>query len=116
GPSTYKSPGSRDVPPSFNVRLLKDAPNRAATIFRSKAIGEPPLMLAISVWLAIRDAIASMVDHKLAPRLDAPATPERVLSAIEELRARKASRRAKACTSATRAMPLREAERSAACP
>ena len=96
GPSTYKIPGSRDVPPIFNVRLLKDAPNRAATIFRSKAIGEPPLMLAISVWLAIRDAIASLVDHKLAPRLDAPATPERVLSAIEELRARKASRRAKA--------------------
>ncbi len=53
-------------------------------------------MLAISVWLEIRDAIASLVDHKLAPRLDAPATPERVLSAIEELRARKASRRAKA--------------------
>jgi xanthine dehydrogenase large subunit len=94
GPSTYKIPGSRDVPPIFNVRLLKDVPNRAATIFRSKAIGEPPLMLAISVWLAIRDAIASLADHKLAPRLDAPATPERVLAAIEELRARKASRRA----------------------
>jgi xanthine dehydrogenase large subunit len=96
GPSTYKIPGSRDVPPIFNVRLLKDAPNRAATIFRSKAIGEPPLMLAISVWLAIRDAIASLADHKLAPRLDAPATPERVLAAIEELRARNASGRATA--------------------
>jgi xanthine dehydrogenase large subunit len=94
GPSTYKIPGSRDVPPIFNVRLLEDAPNRAATIFRSKAIGEPPLMLAISVWLAIRDAIASLADHKLAPRLDAPATPERVLAAIEELRARNAGRRA----------------------
>ena len=45
-------------------------------------------MLAISVWLAIRDAIASLADHRLAPRLDAPATPERVLDAIEELRAR----------------------------
>jgi xanthine dehydrogenase large subunit len=96
GPSTYKIPGSRDVPPIFNVRLLEDAPNRAATIFRSKAIGEPPLMLAISVWLAIRDAIASLADHKLAPRLDAPATPERVLAAIEELRARNAGRRATA--------------------
>jgi xanthine dehydrogenase large subunit len=96
GPSTYKIPGSRDVPPIFNVRLLKDAPNRAATIFRSKAIGEPPLMLAISVWLAIRDAIASLADHKLAPRVDAPATPERVLAAIEELRARNASGRATA--------------------
>jgi xanthine dehydrogenase large subunit len=89
GPSTYKIPGSRDVPPIFNARLLADTPNRAATIFRSKAIGEPPLMLAISVWLAIRDAIASLADHKLAPRLDAPATPERVLAAVEELRARR---------------------------
>jgi xanthine dehydrogenase large subunit len=86
GPSTYKIPGSRDVPPVFNARLLSDAPNREATIFRSKAIGEPPLMLAISVWLAIRDAIASLADYRLAPRLDAPATPERVLAAIDELR------------------------------
>jgi xanthine dehydrogenase large subunit len=88
GPSTYKIPGSRDVPPVFNARILRDAPNPEATIFRSKAVGEPPLMLAISVWLAIRDAIASLADHRLAPRLDAPATPERVLDAIEELRAR----------------------------
>jgi xanthine dehydrogenase large subunit len=88
GPSTYKIPGSRDVPPVFNARILRDAPNREATIFRSKAVGEPPLMLAISVWLAIRDAIASLADHRLAPRLDAPATPERVLAAVEELRTR----------------------------
>src|SRR5262249_15159018 len=66
------------------------------TIFRSKAIGEPPLMLAISVWLAIRDAIASLADHRLAPRLDAPATPERVLAAVEELRARRKGQRAEA--------------------
>jgi xanthine dehydrogenase large subunit len=88
GPSTYKIPGSRDVPPVFNARMLADAPNREATIYRSKAIGEPPLMLAISVWLAIRDAIASLDDHRRAPLLDAPATPERVLAAIDELRAR----------------------------
>ena len=86
GPSTYKIPGSRDVPPIFNARLLDDAPNKEATIFRSKAIGEPPLMLAIAVWLAIRDAIASLADYRRAPRLDAPATPERVLAAIDELR------------------------------
>jgi len=67
----------------FHTRLLEMRRNRAATIFRSKAIGEPPLMLAISVWLAMRDAIASLADHRLAPRLDAPATPERVLAAIE---------------------------------
>jgi xanthine dehydrogenase large subunit len=88
GPSTYKIPGSRDVPAVFNARILADAPNREATIFRSKAIGEPPLMLAISVWLAIRDAIASLADHRFAPCLDAPATPERVLAAIDELRGR----------------------------
>ena len=52
------------------------------------AVGEPPLMLAISVWLAIRDAIASVADYRLAPLLDAPATPERVLAAIDDLRSR----------------------------
>ena len=68
GPSTYKIPGSRDVPPVFNARILADAPNREATIFRSKAVGEPPLMLAISVFLAIRDAIASLADDRVPPR------------------------------------------------
>jgi xanthine dehydrogenase large subunit len=86
GPSTYKIPGSRDVPPVFNARILADAPNREATIFRSKAVGEPPLMLAIAVWLAIRDAIASLADYRVAPRLDAPATPERVLAAVDDIR------------------------------
>jgi xanthine dehydrogenase large subunit len=91
GPSTYKIPGSRDVPPIFNARMLENAPNQAATIFRSKAVGEPPLMLAISVWLAIRDAIASLADHRLSPQLDAPATPERVLAAIDDLHVRRTS-------------------------
>jgi xanthine dehydrogenase large subunit len=88
GPSTYKIPGSRDVPPVFNARLLADSPNREQTIFRSKAIGEPPLMLAIAVWLAIRDAVASVAEHRLLPKLDAPATPERILAAVDEIRAR----------------------------
>jgi xanthine dehydrogenase large subunit len=79
GPSTYKIPGSRDVPPVFQVRLLENAPARAATIFRSKAVGEPPLMLATSVWAALRDAIG-------AERLDLPATPERVLMALRGVR------------------------------
>jgi xanthine dehydrogenase large subunit len=87
GPSTYKIPGSRDVPPVFNARILADSPNREDTVFRSKAVGEPPLMLAISVWLAIRDAIASVADHKRAPVLDAPATPERVLLAVDAIKA-----------------------------
>jgi xanthine dehydrogenase large subunit len=88
GPSTYKIPGSRDVPPIFNARLLADAPNPEATVFRSKAVGEPPLMLAISVYLAIRDAVASLAGHRIAPQLDAPATPERVLAAVDDIRGR----------------------------
>ncbi|MDP9095774.1 MAG: molybdopterin-dependent oxidoreductase, partial [Pseudomonadota bacterium] len=75
GPSTYKLPGSRDVPPIFNVRMLDDNPARVATIFRSKAVGEPPLMLATAVWNALKDAIGT-------PDLDLPATPERILAAI----------------------------------
>ncbi len=90
GPSTYKIPGSRDVPPVFNVSVMDDKPNREETIFRSKAVGEPPLMLAISVWLAIRDAISSISNGKLPAELDAPATPERVLFAVEEMRRRNA--------------------------
>ncbi|MEE9315159.1 MAG: xanthine dehydrogenase molybdopterin binding subunit [Rhizobiaceae bacterium] len=85
GPSTYKIPGSRDVPPEFNVEILDDEPNREETVFRSKAIGEPPLMLAISVWLALRDAVSSLSNGKLAANLDAPATPERVLFAVEDM-------------------------------
>jgi xanthine dehydrogenase large subunit len=90
GPSTYKIPGSRDVPPILNARILADAPNQEATVFRSKAVGEPPLMLAISVWLAIRDAVACLAEHRLTPSLDAPATPERVLAAVDDMRARAA--------------------------
>ena len=82
GPSTYKIPGSRDVPPRFRVHILEDAPNRAPTVFRSKAVGEPPLMLAIAVWLAIRDAVGRVVGPALLPRLDAPATPEAILAAL----------------------------------
>ncbi|WP_299391428.1 xanthine dehydrogenase molybdopterin binding subunit [Pelagibius sp.] len=85
-PSTYKIPACGDRPPVFNVELLKDSPNREETIFRSKAVGEPPLMLAISVLHALSDAIAAVGDYRLCPRLDAPATPERVLMTVERLR------------------------------
>ncbi|MEX2453595.1 MAG: xanthine dehydrogenase molybdopterin binding subunit [Rhodospirillaceae bacterium] len=88
GPSTYKIPGSRDVPPHFKVHILEDAPNRVPTIYRSKAVGEPPLMLAIAVWLAIRDAVGSLAGHRLMPKLDAPATPEAILTAVDDIRAR----------------------------
>ena len=84
-PSTYKIPTCSDLAPEFNVTLLENAANREDTIYRSKAVGEPPLMLAISVFHAIRDAIAT--DSNPRPALDAPATPEAVLGAIEEARA-----------------------------
>ncbi len=86
GPSTYKIPGSRDVPQEFNIHILEDAPNRMPTIYRSKAIGEPPLMLAISVWLALRDAVARSGDGTRRPNLNAPATPEAILKAVTEIR------------------------------
>ena len=86
-PSTYKIPVASDRPRIFNVHLMENAPNREATIHRSKAVGEPPLMLAISVLHALSDAVASVGDHRVCPRLDAPATPERVLDAVERVRA-----------------------------
>ena len=77
-----QDPGLRRPPArSSTSRLLDEAQNREDTIHRSKAVGEPPLMLAISVFHAISDAVASVADHRVCPRLDAPATPERVLDA-----------------------------------
>ncbi len=87
-PSTYKIPVAGDLPDVFNVRLLPSGRNQEPTIHRSKAVGEPPLMLAISVFHAIKDAISSVGNHQQSPRLDAPATPERVLESVEELRRR----------------------------
>lgn len=86
-PSTYKIPVASDRPRIFNVNLLENAPNREPTIHRSKAVGEPPLMLAISVLHALSDAVASVGGHRVCPRLDTPATPERVLAAVERVRA-----------------------------
>jgi xanthine dehydrogenase large subunit len=89
-PSTYKIPVAGDVPPVFNVRIYESGINAEDSIFRSKAVGEPPLMLGISTFHAIRDAIASVADYRLSPRLDAPATPEEILLSVEELKARHA--------------------------
>jgi xanthine dehydrogenase large subunit len=89
-PSTYKIPVASDVPPVFNVRIYESGINAEDSIFRSKAVGEPPLMLGISTFHAIRDAIASVADYRLSPRLDAPATPEEILLSVEELKARHA--------------------------
>lgn len=86
GPATYKIPAASDTPPDFRVNLLPHSPNPEATVFRSKAVGEPPLMLAISVWSALRDAVASLGDYRFSPPLDTPATPERVLAAVTATR------------------------------
>lgn len=85
-PSTYKIPVASDRPAIFNVNLAEWSKNREATIRRSKAVGEPPFMLAVSVLEALSMAVASVADYKVCPRLDAPATPECVLMAIERLR------------------------------
>ena len=84
--ASYKIPAISDTPISFNVELLPKSPNMEATIFHSKAVGEPPLMLAISVWSALRDAISSISNYRISPRLDTPATPERVFTASELVR------------------------------
>jgi len=86
-PSTYKIPAFGDRPQVFNVALW-DGRNREDTIHRSKAVGEPPLMLGISVLMALSDAVAACGDASLYPSLDAPATPERILAAVARQRAR----------------------------
>lgn len=84
-PSTYKIPSCGDRPKEMNIHLRCDA-NREDTVYRSKAVGEPPLMLGISVFNALTDAVASTTNYQACPKLDAPATPERVLMACEALR------------------------------
>ena len=85
-PSTYKIPVASDVPPVFNVRLAEWSINQEETIGRSKAVGEPPLMLALSVVEALGMAVASVADYKISPRLDTPVTPERVLMGVERMK------------------------------
>jgi xanthine dehydrogenase large subunit len=86
-PSTYKIPTANDVPSRRFTTELFTAPNPADTIHRSKAVGEPPLLLPFSALLAIRDAVSSLGGHRIDPPLRAPATPEAVLDAIERVRA-----------------------------
>lgn len=85
-PSTYKIPTANDCPPVFNVRLY-DAQNLEASIHRSKAVGEPPLLLPFSVFFAIRDAVSAVGDHQIDPPLSAPATSEAILRAITAVQA-----------------------------
>lgn len=83
-PSTYKIPACSDRPDVLNITLW-DRPNERPTIRRSKAVGEPPFMLGISAFLALSDAVAAVGPGY--PALDAPATPERILAAVQRLRA-----------------------------
>lgn len=83
-PSTYKIPSVSDCPPVMNVAFF-DNGNTENNIYQSKAVGEPPLPAAASVLLAIRDAIASTAAVGVAPRLNAPATAERILQALDEV-------------------------------
>ncbi|MEQ1899719.1 MAG: xanthine dehydrogenase molybdopterin binding subunit [Devosia sp.] len=85
-PSTYKIPLASDVPPAFNVKLADWSVNKEPAIGRSKAVGEPPICLAVSVVEALSMAVASVADYRIAPRLDMPVTPERVLMGVERMR------------------------------
>ncbi|GMU71669.1 MAG: xanthine dehydrogenase molybdopterin binding subunit [Burkholderiales bacterium] len=86
-PSTYKIPTSRDWPARVRIDFWPEA-NREETIYRSKAVGEPPLMLALAGYHALRDAVSSLSDYRFAPDLDAPATDERILRAVDDMRRR----------------------------
>jgi len=90
-PSTYKIPASSDVPPVFNVSLVDNKSFRAETPYWSKAVGEPPLILAVSVHQALIEAVTAARKSGDRAGLDAPATPERVLMATV---ARKSGNRA----------------------
>ncbi|OCX92006.1 MAG: xanthine dehydrogenase molybdopterin binding subunit [Pseudomonas sp. K35] len=86
GPASYKIPAVADMPLDLRVKLVENRKNPEDTVFHSKAVGEPPFMLGISVWCAIKDAVASLADYKVQPKIDAPATPERVLWGVEQMR------------------------------
>ncbi|MFZ4412601.1 MAG: xanthine dehydrogenase molybdopterin binding subunit [Bacteroidales bacterium] len=84
-PDTYKIPSVQDIPADFRTALLKDAPH-FSTIHQSKAVGEPPLMLAFSVWLAIKDAISALGNHEIDPEFSLPASNEVILKSIEKIK------------------------------
>ncbi len=86
-PSTYKIPAVNDMPEKFNVKIFKNL-NKENVVNKSKTTGEPPLMLAMSVFFAIKDAIASVGNYTKIPKLNAPATPETILLSIKDLKSR----------------------------
>ena len=86
-PSTYKIPAVSDMPEKFNIKIFKNI-NKENVVNKSKTTGEPPLMLGMSVFFAIKDAIASVGNYKITPNLNAPATPEAILLSIKDLKSR----------------------------
>ncbi len=84
-PSTYKIPAVSDMPEKFNIKIFKNI-NKENVVNKSKTTGEPPLMLGMSVFFAIKDAIASVGNYKIVPNLNAPATPEAILLSINDIR------------------------------
>jgi len=85
-PSTYKIPAVSDMPKKFNVEIYKEGKNKEEVVNKAKTTGEPPLMLAMSVFFAIKDAIASTSNYRKIPNLDAPATAEKILLSINNLK------------------------------
>jgi len=92
GPAGYKIPAVADMPLDLRVKLVENRKNPEDTVFHSKAVGEPPFMLGIAAWCAIKDAVASLGDYRHQPKIDAPATPERVLWGCEQMRKLNAER------------------------
>ncbi|MBV4530747.1 xanthine dehydrogenase molybdopterin binding subunit [Pseudomonas sp. SWRI107] len=86
GPASYKIPAVADMPIDMRVKLVENRKNPEDTVFHSKAVGEPPFMLGIAAWCAIKDAVASIADYRVQPNIDAPSTPERVLWGCEQMR------------------------------
>ena len=101
GPASYKVPAVANMPLDLRVKLVENRKNPEDTVFHSKAVGEPPFMLGISVWCAIKDAVASLANYKVQPKIDAPATPERVLWGVEQMRKLKQTTAASATTETT---------------
>ena len=100
GPASYKIPAIADMPLDLRVNLVENRKNPEDTVFHSKAVGEPPFMLGIAVWCAIKDAVASLADYRVQPNIDAPATPERVLWGVEQMKKLQQSAKAAVATEA----------------
>ena len=85
-PSTYKIPAVSDMPEKFNVEIFKKGKNNENVVNKSKTTGEPPLMNAMSVFFAIKNAISSVGNYSINPDINAPATPEKILMSINKLK------------------------------